>query len=186
MKINRFALAGLGLACLAIVVTRRTVPAAAQQAMFSPNQELPLPLTAGNLPVQFIVRGLEPSNRTDSQGTIHVSSIRGVPGGVDLHRWSPLIDPPPNADGALPFAYLGQPDNCGIFADGCNNIGIAEGGGDVDIAVNAPAPRRNGCSSSARPDGEAPPRSRPPSNAAACWASRATSRGRCATSRRTC
>ncbi len=140
MKINRFALAGLGLACLTIGVIRRPVPAAAQQAMFSPNQELPLPLTAGNLPVQFIVRALEPSNRTDTQGTIYVSSIRGVPGGVDLHRWSPLLDPSPNADGTLPFAYLGQPDNCGIFADGCNNIGIAEGGGDVDIAVNAPAP----------------------------------------------
>src|SRR3989442_1322509 len=100
---------------------------------FSPNQELPLPLTAGSLPVRFIVRGLEPSNRTDAQGTIYVTSIRGVPGGVDLHRWSPVIAPPPNADGTLPFQYLGQPDGCGIFAFGCNLIGVAEGGGDVDI-----------------------------------------------------
>src|SRR3989442_15884787 len=107
--------------------------ATAQVNGFSKNQLLKLPLTAGNLQVRFIVRGLEPSNRTDTQGTIYVSSIRGVPGGVDLHRWSPVIAPPPNADGTLPFQYLGQPDGCGIFAFGCNLIGVAEGGGDVDI-----------------------------------------------------
>ena len=106
---------------------------------FSPNQELALPLTAGSLPVRFIVRGLEPSNRTDGQGTIYVVSIRGVPGGVDLHRWSPVIDPPANGDGTLPFTYLGRPDGCGIFSFGCDLIGIGEGGGDVDIAVNYPA-----------------------------------------------
>ena len=106
---------------------------------FSPNQELALPLTAGDLPVRFIVRGLEPSNRTDGEGTIYVASIRGVPGGVDLHRWSPVIDPPANGDGTLPFTYLGQPDGCGLFSFGCNLIGVAEGGGDVDIAVNYPA-----------------------------------------------
>src|ERR1043166_8872376 len=121
----------LGLVCLtgAFMFTcyRRSVYA---QPQFSPNQELPLPLTAEQLPVQFIVRGLEPSNRTDSQGTIYVTSIRGVPGGVDLHRWSPLVDPAPNSDGTLPFAYLGQPDGCGIFASGCDLIGVAEGGGD--------------------------------------------------------
>jgi hypothetical protein len=111
--------------------------ATAQVNGFSKNQLLKLPLTAGSLPVSFIVRGLEPSNRTDNQGTIYVSSIRGVPGGVDAHRWSPVLDPPPNADGTLPFHYLGQPDGCGIFANGCDNIGIAEGGGDVDIAVNS-------------------------------------------------
>ena len=107
------------------------------QAAYSPNQLLPLPQTAGSLPISFIVRGLEPSNRTDNQGTIYVATIRGVPGGVDLHRWSPVIDGPPNADGTLPFRYLGQPDGCGIFATGCQNIGITEGGGDVDIAVNS-------------------------------------------------
>jgi hypothetical protein len=111
--------------------------ATAQVNGFSKNQLLKLPLTAGSLPVSFIVRGLEPSNRTDNQGTIYVSSIRGVPGGVDAHRWSPVVDPPPNADGTLPFHYLGQPDGCGIFANGCDEIGIAEGGGDVDIAVNS-------------------------------------------------
>jgi hypothetical protein len=111
--------------------------ATAQVDGFSKNQLLKLPLTAGKLPVQLIVRGLEPSNRTDNQGTIYVSSIRGVPGGVDAHRWSPIVDPPPNADGTLPFKYLGQPDGCGIFANGCDEIGIAEGGGDVDIAVNS-------------------------------------------------
>src|SRR5213596_2722428 len=71
---------------------------------FSTNQELPLPLLApiGPAPVAFIVRGLEPSVRVDQQGTVYVSSIRGVPGGVDLHRWSPVVDPPANGDGTYP------------------------------------------------------------------------------------
>jgi hypothetical protein len=107
-------------------------------SLFSPNQELPLPLTAGSLPVHFIVRGLEPSVRVDTEGTIYVTSIRGVPGGFDMHRWSPKLDPPPNADGTLPFKYLGQPDDCGMLATGCNAIGIAEGGGDADIATGFP------------------------------------------------
>ena len=121
---------------------------------FSPNQELPLPNLAPiggpDGPVSFVVRGLEPSTRADEQGGIYVSSIRGVPGGVDLHRWSPLVDPPPNSDGTLPFKYEGQPDNCGILTNGCaNNLnnmlnpGVAPGGGDVDIAPNAPDPITN-------------------------------------------
>ena len=121
------------LACLPAI----SVPALAQ-AQFSPNQELSLPLTARNLPVRFIVRGLEPSNRVDQDGTVYVSSIRGVPGGIDMHRWSALLEGPPNADGTLPFKYLGQPDDCGILSSGCQFIGIAEGGGDTDIAVNFP------------------------------------------------
>lgn len=115
---------------------------------FSPNQELPLPLLAP-VPTSlsflaFVVRGLEPSVRTDAQGTIYVSSIRGVPGGVDLHRWYQAVDGGPNPNGTLPFKYEGQPDNCGILTNGCaNNVsnllnpGLAPGGGDVDIAVNA-------------------------------------------------
>jgi len=106
---------------------------------FSPNQELPLPLTAGSLPVRFIVRGLEPSARVDPQGTVYVASIRGVPGGVDLHRYFAPVDGAPNPDGTYPFKYEGRPDGCGIFAFGCDLIGVAEGGGDVDIAVNRPA-----------------------------------------------
>jgi hypothetical protein len=112
---------------------------------FSDNQELPLPLLAGQLPVRFIVRGLEPSVRVDAQGTVYVSSIRGVPGGVDLHRYFAAADGSAGAGGTYPFKYEGQPDDpthnlfaCGIFASGCNLIGIAEGGGDVDIAVNYP------------------------------------------------
>src|SRR5882724_4679850 len=134
------ALAGvflLGLSVL-LIAGRSTVVAASP--VFSPNQELPLPLLAPiggpNGPVAFIVRGLEPSNRTDAQGTIYVTTIRGVPGGVDLHRWSRFQDGPPNRDGTLPFVYLGQPDGCGILADGCALLGVAEGGGDVDIAIN--------------------------------------------------
>lgn len=89
----------------------------------------------------------------DSQGTIYVESIRGVPGGVDLWRWNQSIEGAPNANGTLPFKYEGQPDNCGIFGltgGGCvnnlgspTNLGIAPGGGDADIAVNAPDPNNS-------------------------------------------
>ena len=121
---------------------------------FSPNQSLCLPQLApvptGLSPLAFIVKGVEPGDRVDSQGTIYVESIRGVPGGVDLWRWSQAIEGAPNANGTLPFKYEGQPDNCGIFGlagGGCvnnvgspTNLGVAPGGGDADIAVNAPDP----------------------------------------------
>src|SRR5712664_1313314 len=116
---------------------------------FSANQELPLPLLApiGPAPVSFIVRGLEPSTRVAPDGAVYVSSIRGVPGGVDLHRYYEPIDHVPNGDGTYPFKYEGQPDNCGIFSEangGCANnhldpFGLGLGGGDVDIAVNFPS-----------------------------------------------
>src|SRR5712691_2734254 len=115
---------------------------------FSTNQELPLPALApiGPLPVAFIVRGLEPSVRVAPDGTVYVSSIRGVPGGVDLHRYFAAVDGTPGMGGTYPFKYEGQPDNCGIFnasQGGCANngldpLGVGLGGGDVDIAVNYP------------------------------------------------
>jgi hypothetical protein len=124
---------------------------------FSPNQSLCLPQLApvptGLSPLAFIVGGLEPGDRVDSQGTIYVESIRGVPGGIDLWRWDQSIEGPPNATGTLPFKYEGQPDNCGIFGlngGGCannvgspTNLGVAPGGGDADIAVNAPDPNNS-------------------------------------------
>jgi len=124
---------------------------------FSPNQSLCLPQLApvptGLSPLAFIVQGLEPGDRVDSQGMIYVESIRGVPGGVDLWRWSQPIEGAPNANGTLPFKYEGQPDNCGIFGltgGGCvnnvgspTNLGLAPGGGDADIAVNAPDPNNS-------------------------------------------
>lgn len=124
---------------------------------FSPNQSLCLPQLApvptGSSPLAFIVKGVEPGDRVDSQGTIYVESIRGVPGGIDLWRWSQSIDGVPNANGTLPFKYEGQPDNCGIFGlsgGGCvhntgspTNLGLAPGGGDADIAVNLPDPNNS-------------------------------------------
>src|SRR6266481_6214504 len=124
---------------------------------FSPNQSLCLPQLApvptGLSLFAFIVKGVEPGDRVDSQGTIYVESIRGVPGGVDLWRWSQPIDGAPNANGTLPFKYEGQPDNCGVFGlrgGGCvsnvgspTNLGVAPGGGDADIAVNAPDPNNS-------------------------------------------
>jgi hypothetical protein len=124
---------------------------------FSPNQSLCLPQLApvpsGASPLAFIVGGGEPSDRVDSQGTVYVESIRGVPGGDDLWRWNQSIDGAPNSNGTLPFKYEGQPDNCGIFGlngGGCannvgspTNLGVAPGGGDGDIAVNAPDPNNS-------------------------------------------
>lgn len=121
---------------LALGIVTSAVPAVAQ---FSPNQELPLPLVGGQLPVGFVVRGLEPGLRVGPDGAVYVVSIRGVPTGVDLHRHFAPIDGAPAADGTYPFKYLGRPDGCGIFAAGCDVVGVAEGGGDVDIAVNFPA-----------------------------------------------
>jgi hypothetical protein len=124
---------------------------------FSPNQSLCLPQLApvptGLSPLAFIVRGVEPGTRVDSQGTVYVESIRGVPGGIDLWRWNQSVDGAPNSNGTLPFKYEGQPDNCGIFGlngGGCvnnvgspTNLGVAPGGGDADIAVNAPDPNNS-------------------------------------------
>jgi hypothetical protein len=116
--------------------------------IFSPNQNLCLPqlapLGGPQGPLSFIVGGSEPGVRVDSQGTVYGVSIRGVPGGIDLWRWFATADGPPNANGTLPFKYEGQPDNCGILSNGCannvgsaTNLGLAPGGGDADIAVNA-------------------------------------------------
>jgi hypothetical protein len=142
-----FALVPLFVVALILI----TSPAGRSAAVngFSPNQELPLPLLApiGPAPLAFIVRGLEPSTRVAPDGSVYVSSIRGVPGGVDLHRYYGPIDGAANPDGTYPFKYEGQPDNCGIFSQangGCANnsldpLGLGLGGGDVDIAVNFPS-----------------------------------------------
>src|SRR4029077_5641037 len=89
-KVRLRLILALGLACLlstlALIIDHGSVLAVNG---FSDNQELPLPLLApiANSGASFIVRGLEPSVRVDSQGTVYVSSIRGVPTGVDLHRY---------------------------------------------------------------------------------------------------
>src|SRR3989441_11341038 len=97
-------------------------------ANYTPNESLCLPAGAG--------QAVEPSMTVDSQGTIYVESIRGVPGGLDLWRWNKAADGGPNANGTLPFKYEGQPD-CGIFVTTfCTTSGLAPGGGDGDVAVN--------------------------------------------------
>jgi hypothetical protein len=99
-------------------------------ANYNPNESLCLPAGAG--------QAVEPSMTVDSQGTIYVESIRGVPGGLDMWRWYKTADGGPNADGTLPFKYEGQPD-CGMFVTPfCSSSGVAPGGGDGDVAVNAP------------------------------------------------
>ena len=99
-------------------------------ATYTANESLCLPAGAG--------QAVEPSMIVDSQGTIYVESIRGVPGGLDLWRWYQAKDGKPKADGSLPFKYEGQPD-CGIFVTTfCTTSGLAPGGGDGDVAVNTP------------------------------------------------
>jgi len=107
---------------------------------FSDNQELPMPTLSpiGPSGVAFVNRALEPSVRVDQQGTVYVSSIRGVPGGVDLWRYYATTDGMPGMGGTYPFKYEGRPDGCGLAAFACSFVGLAEGGGDVDIAVNYP------------------------------------------------
>src|SRR5438445_3436270 len=101
-------------------------------AKYNPNESLCLPAGAG--------QAVEPSMTVDSQGTIYVESIRGVPGGLDLWRWYKTADGGPNVNGTLPFKYEGQPD-CGIFVSTfCTTSGLAPGGGDGDVAVNNPDP----------------------------------------------
>src|SRR5204862_5381158 len=85
-------------------------------AKYTPNESLCLPAGAG--------QAVEPSMTVDSQGTIYVESIRGVPGGLDLWRWYKTADAGPNADGTLPFKYEGQPE-CGVFlSDFCKTSGV--------------------------------------------------------------
>src|SRR4029077_7837409 len=130
---------------LALVIGHRSVLAING---FSANQELPLPALApiAGSGVSFIVRGLEPSVRVAPDGTVYVSSIRGVPTGVDLHRYYAAVDGSSGVGGTYPFKYEGQPDNCGIFnmsQGGCANnsldpFGVGLGGGDVDMSVNYP------------------------------------------------
>lgn len=126
----------------AILWIGRTNPVLAING-YSPNQQISLPSLAPiggpSGPEAFVVRGLEPSVRVAPDGTVYVSSIRGVPTGADLSRYYAPVDGPPNSDGTLPFKYEGQPDGCGIFAAGCNLLGIAQGGGDIDISVNYPS-----------------------------------------------
>jgi hypothetical protein len=102
---------------------------------YTPNESLCLPAGAG--------QAVEPSMTVDSQGTIYVESIRGVPGGLDLWRWNRALDGAPNANGTLPFKYEGQPE-CGIFVSAfCQQSGLAPGGGDGDVAANSPDPSTN-------------------------------------------
>jgi len=101
-------------------------------AKYTPNESLCLPAGAG--------QAVEPSMTVDSQGTIYIQSIRGVPGGLDLWRWYRTADGGPNANGTLPFKYEAQPD-CGMFVTPfCTASGFAPGGGDGDVAVNKPDP----------------------------------------------
>src|SRR5438046_499240 len=86
---------------------------------FSPNQSLCLPQLApvptGASPLAFIVKGVEPGDRVDSQGTVYVESIRGVHGGIDLWRWNQSIDGAPNSNGTLPFNNQAQRYNTGVL-----------------------------------------------------------------------
>src|SRR5882757_6061387 len=104
-------------------------------AKYNPNESLCLPAGAG--------QAVEPSMTVDSQGTIYVESIRGVAGGLDLWRWNKTEDGGPNANGTMRFKYEGGPDCCIFVTTFCTTSGLAPGGGDGDVAVNAANPLNN-------------------------------------------
>src|SRR5437899_10441616 len=60
-------------------------------ANYTPNESLCLPAGAG--------QAVQPSMTVDSQGTIYVEYIRGVPGGLALWRWHTASDGVPHANG---------------------------------------------------------------------------------------
>ncbi len=109
---------------------------------FSPNVTVHAPAT---------VRDGEPSLRVDKYGNTYVAGIRGVPAGCDLWYFDlrPTVsgNPNPMYD---PFMrnplYRGQPD--AFTGEGEPSL-LADGGGDVDLAVTFPA--------SATEDPNAPP-----------------------------
>jgi hypothetical protein len=110
---------------------------------FSPNVALQAPAT---------VRDGEPSFRIDKYGNAYVAGIRGVPAGTDL--WyidlRPTVNGQPNPlydPNMRNPQYRGQPD--AFTGEGQPSL-LADGGGDVDIAVSFPA--------SATENPNAPPR----------------------------
>ena len=109
---------------------------------FSPNVPLHAPAT---------VRDGEPSLRVDKYGNAYVAGIRGVPAGCDLWYFDlrPTVNGQPNPM-YDPYMrnplYRGQPD---AFTGEAEPSLLADGGGDVDLAVTFPA--------SATEDPNAPP-----------------------------
>ncbi len=109
---------------------------------FSPNVPLHAPAT---------VRDGEPSLRVDKFGNTYVAGIRGVPAGCDLWYFDlrPTVNGQPNPmydPNMRNPIYRGQPD---AFTGEAEPSLVADGGGDVDLAVTFPA--------SATEDPNAPP-----------------------------
>jgi hypothetical protein len=98
---------------------------------FSPSVALHAPAT---------VRDGEPSIRVDKYGNTYVAGIRGVPAGCDLWYFDlrPTVGGQPNPM-YDPFMrnplYRGQPD---AFTGESEPSLLADGGGDVDLAVTFP------------------------------------------------
>src|SRR5947209_5621336 len=95
---------------------------AAPQEMIRP----PIPATPG---VTLLDQEVEPEIKIDLFGTIYITSIHGVPGGVDLWK---------STNNGATFAFLGEPDGA---QDKCNVAGTlpctaGAGGGDDSIDVS--------------------------------------------------
>jgi len=94
------------------------------------------------LPAGAVLAGRRRTSMTvDSQGTIYVESIRGVPGGLDLWRWDRAFGPNAEEDRMLtePCVQVRGSADCGIFvALFAVQAGLRRGGGDGDVAVNVP------------------------------------------------
>jgi uncharacterized repeat protein (TIGR01451 family) len=104
----------------------RTVTYLGGGITFSPNVTVRAPVAT---------RDGEPSNRTDTFGNFYVSSIRGVPAGVDL--WYDDLNSDPYLRNVV---YRGQPDSQTCDSPDAEQCVGADGGGDVDLAVGLPDP----------------------------------------------
>jgi len=87
----------------------------------------PIPATPG---VTLKDQDVEPEIKVDIFGTIYVTAIHGVPGGVDLWK---------STDQGATFTYLGEPDGA---QDKCNVAGTAPcvggaGGGDDSLDLSS-------------------------------------------------
>ncbi|MCI0329715.1 MAG: PPC domain-containing protein [candidate division Zixibacteria bacterium] len=93
--------------------------------MFTPETGLPEQQRS----LVFIDQDVEPEIEIDRFGTIYISAIRGVPGGVDFWRSD-------NAGASI--QYLGQPDGTQNPNPAGADFEGGVGGGDVDLALGDP------------------------------------------------
>ena len=86
----------------------------------------PIPVTPG---VFFKDQDVEPEIKVDMYGTVYVTAIHGVPGGIDLWK---------STDKGATFTYLGEPDGaqdkCGVAGTAACIGGVGGGDDSIDLS----------------------------------------------------